>query len=88
MTKVLSDAVFELLCKNAEAGQSINLAGAGLHATFEQARTLVTLMKKRGTLWLRNEGYDAREMAELRLTGCNWIGDRPETQPPDDQPTW
>jgi hypothetical protein len=88
MTKDLSNAVFELLCANAKAGQSINLARAGLHATFEQARTLVTLMSRRGILSLNNESYDARERAELRLLGCQWIGDRPETPTPDGQPTW
>lgn len=84
MTKRLSDAVFELLCGNAEAGQSVNLARAGLHATFEQARTLLTLMNGRGISSLREDGYDSCKKVELRLSGCQWISDRPEA-PPDSQ---
>jgi hypothetical protein len=79
----ISSTVFALLCADAEAGRSIDLARAGLHATFEQARALAILMKGSGVLSLRNEGFDLCEMSELRLFGCTWLdgrsADRPKT---------
>lgn len=88
----MSKDVFDLLCVQAEAGRSIDLSRAGLRATFEQARMLVTLIDGAGTLSLRNEGYDDPEMAQLRLLGCRWVegspSDRPQTPPTDQQPTW
>jgi sulfur transfer complex TusBCD TusB component (DsrH family) len=88
----ISSVVFELLCVQAEAGRPINLVAAGVHATFDQARTLAVLMKRPGTLSLRKEDYDHRETAELRLTGCQWITEatagKPETSPPDNRQIW
>jgi hypothetical protein len=88
----MSSALFELLCVQAEAGRSIDLAVAGISATFTQAKTLVTLLKDRGILSLRNHGYDDCEMVELRLLGCRWVkvdaNDRPQTPPPDKQLIW
>jgi hypothetical protein len=83
MTKDLSQTVFELLCGNAESGATIDLAYAELHPTFKQAKTLLTLMNGRGFLVLRNEGYNAIEISELRLSGCKWASDQPSTPPPD-----
>jgi len=88
----MSSNLFALLCVQARAGRPLDLAGAGLHATFDQARTLAALMKGPGSFSLRNEGYDDNEMVELRLLGCRLTDDkssgRPYTSPPDQQPIW
>jgi len=69
----MSETVFELLCGDAKAGRSINLAAGGMHATYAQARTLVVLISGVGKLSLHSEGYNACELAELRLLGCIWV---------------
>jgi hypothetical protein len=88
----MSNVVFKLLCVQAEAGRPIDLARAGLRPTFEQAKTLVTLMNRAAILSLRKDSFDDYELVELRLLGCKWVdgklSDRPETVPSDDQATW
>jgi hypothetical protein len=83
---MISAALFELLCIQAKAGRSIDLARANLLPTLEQAETLMTLMSGGGVLSLRKHGFDVTQLVALRLSGCKWVddlSDRPLTPCPD-----
>jgi hypothetical protein len=83
----ISDVVFDMLCAQAEAGRSIDLARAGLRPTFEQAKALVSLMNGAAVLSLRKDGLSVRDLVELRMSGCRLVdvhpSDRPQTPCPD-----
>ena len=71
----ISSGLFELLCTHAKAGRPIDLAGAELTATFEQAKALLAYMDGRGVLSLNQEGYTDSELVDLRLSGCEFAND-------------
>jgi hypothetical protein len=76
-TLQISDVVSDLLGTQAEAGRPIDLARAGLRPTFERAKILVTLMNGAAVLSLRKDGFDVRELVELRMSGCRRVDDHP-----------
>jgi len=86
---MISAAVFELLCIQAKADRSIDLARADLCPTFEQAEALVKLLREPAVLSLRKNGFDVSQLAILRLSGCRLVdddlSDRPQTLCPDGQ---
>ena len=72
----ISQDLFDLLCIRAKSKQPINLATAGLWATYEQAKTLLELMDATGLLTVNNEGYDGCEMMTLGLLGCKFVANK------------
>ena len=71
-TMPMSSTVYGLLLENARSGMRIDLAQAGLRATFEQARTLAEAMRKPGILTLRREWFDDEEQIRLRFLECSF----------------